>query len=194
MAPNYDSPKYDPTGGTVPVTNPDDRRNLYVAGVCIPPNETRLLPRHEVPRKYWPASPEAVADKPMDERQSMLHEILVKGASPVKFKVNKLVPALPDLGDDDLQRIAEMENAHEKPRKSVLKRIEELLLERAAARELEDSLNQLTDEQLQAHRETVLEAPEELAIVDKLLAARGVQVGNDPDAQSEGNEGNESEN
>lgn len=105
----------------IPVTN-KGKNTLFVLGVMIPPGETRHFPEWQLPPEH---KPEAVADSPAAaEVKSTLAEISA-------LSVAKLELGLPDLSDDELIALEELENAKEKPRQGALAAIVAERLRRA---------------------------------------------------------------
>ena len=98
---------------------------MMVGGVLIQPGEGREVDEQFLPPEHRPepVSEEAAAPAP----DANLVELL---AGPVKA----IVPQLPEFGDDTLKALANLEQASNKPRKSLVSAIDQLLLDRAAAR------------------------------------------------------------
>lgn len=105
----------------IPVHNPG-AMPMYVAGLMIPPGETRHFDADLVPLHLRPAAPAPVADEPQYDPLAELLEGNVKA----------VVTALPDLDDEDLARLGELEQARgDAARKGVLSAIAEETLTRA---------------------------------------------------------------
>lgn len=95
---------------------------MYVGGKMIPPGETRHFEPHELPPHLRPQAPSAdpeTTDNPLAEL--------------LKKKVADVVAALPDLSDEDLQRLGGLEQVASKPRTSLLGAIAEETLKRAGS-------------------------------------------------------------
>ena len=108
----------------VPVTN-NTKMAIYVAGAMIPPGETRHFDFNQVPPEFRPA-PQV---EPEDETQfDPLAELIA-------HNVKDITAALPELSDEDLERLGDLEQAKgETARKSLLSAIAEAQLTRAEAK------------------------------------------------------------
>lgn len=102
----------------IPVEN-KTKMPMYVAGLMIPPGETRHFDLHQVPAEFRPVAAKVVEVEKADPLLAIL-----LGA------VAAVVMGLPTLSDDELHRMAALET-HGKNRKGVLAAISEELLERA---------------------------------------------------------------
>lgn len=102
----------------VPIEN-NGLMPLYVAGVMIPPGETRHFDDDQLPPEFRQAAPAASADVPLDP----LMEI-------VAMKVDEIAKGLADLSGDELDRL-EMLEAEGKNRKGVIAAVVEERLRRA---------------------------------------------------------------
>ncbi|MDP3425478.1 MAG: hypothetical protein Q8S32_17190 [Burkholderiaceae bacterium] len=99
---------------------------LYVGSDMVPPYETRDFPESRVPPHLRPQDePAPVAEAEPD----LIAELLA-------LSVKDIVSSFDTLSDEDLVRLAELENAGEiTARKSLLSAIAEAQLERAAKKE-----------------------------------------------------------
>jgi len=107
----------------IPVTN-SGAMPMYVAGLMIPPGETRHFDHDLVPLHLRPA----IVEPEPDETQFDPLAELIEGT------VKAIAAAIPGLSDDDLSRLGEMEQARgAAARKGVLSAIAEATLTRAEA-------------------------------------------------------------
>lgn len=107
----------------IPVTN-NGAMAMYVAGLMIPPGETRHFDADLVPLHLRPAPPEAEVEEPTDALAE-----LITGT------VKEVAAAIPSLSDEDLSRLGELEQAKGgAARKGVLSAIAEETLKRADAK------------------------------------------------------------
>lgn len=106
---------------TVSISN-DGKEARWVMGVMIPPGETRVFTEAEVPPELRPAADELPAEAAADPLLAW-----------VDLPVGKLALGLPDLSDDDLNRLEGLEKAKAKPRASALAEITGERLRRAEA-------------------------------------------------------------
>lgn len=104
----------------VNVTN-DTEHNRYLGGLCIPPGETRQVPAVWVQAEA-PAEAEAEPDLPPNPLEELRSE-----------SVAAIVEAFIRLNADDLRALANLEEAAEKPRRTLLEAIAKELLERGSA-------------------------------------------------------------
>lgn len=104
----------------VPLTNPHTDRTLHVGGVVIPPGDTRLVDEHAVPKALQAPKTPAVQEPEPNPMAELAEQ-----------KVDDIVAALPELDDEQLAELLDLEQAADKPRKGVLEPITELQLERA---------------------------------------------------------------
>jgi hypothetical protein len=118
-----------------PITNPGNT-SRYVAGRLIAPGETRLIPQDELPPNLHeggildqnePESAEVGGEEqqnPSTDQDKALKELLEQ-------TVPSISEALPKLSAEDLDRLEQLEEAAEKPRKGVLEAVAEERLNRA---------------------------------------------------------------
>jgi hypothetical protein len=107
----------------IPVTN-HGAMPLYVAGLMIPPGETRHFDADLVPLHLRPPAPEPEVD---ETQYDPLAEL-------IEGNVKEVAAAIPGLSDDDLARLGELEQARgDHARKGVLSAIAEETLNRAEA-------------------------------------------------------------
>lgn len=95
---------------------------IYVGTAMILPGETRHFDEQDVPHHLHPVKPEPEV---VDETPGDPFADLLKG------KVADVVAALRDLSDADLERLGEVEQLSENPRKGVLAAVAEEILKRA---------------------------------------------------------------
>lgn len=108
----------------IPVSN-TTAMPIYVAGLMIPPGETRHFDAAQVPAEYRPVLPPVVAAAPPDPLDDLLGH-----------SVKDVVARLPELSDTDLERLGDLEQAKgDDARKTLLGAIAEAMLERSAARQ-----------------------------------------------------------
>lgn len=100
----------------VPIHN-DGKNSRYVGTVCILPGETRHVDERLLPNKSKPRPAPAPQADPL--------------ADLLDAKVTDIIPALPDLSDEDFQRLAAMETEKDKPRVTLVNAIAEDRLRRA---------------------------------------------------------------
>lgn len=110
----------------IPVHNPS-AMPIYVHGAMILPGETRHFDEQDVPTHLRPKPAES-EDAPDESRYDPLAELLAGS-------IKDIVAAFPDLADEDLARLEDLENAEASPRKGLLAAIGEEKLKRAAADE-----------------------------------------------------------
>lgn len=104
----------------IPVRNAG-KNMMFVGSKAVMPGETRHFHEHEVPAHLRPdAAPVPEPLPPSDP----LDEISASG-------VRDVIAALPKLDTAQIERLGEMEQLKDKPRKSVLAMIAEELLKRA---------------------------------------------------------------
>lgn len=98
----------------------------YVGGMMVLPGEARQFDEDQVPAYLRPPAEvaEATAD-PVDD--DPLQELL-------SHKVKEVAEAIPDLSDDDLGRLGDLEQLSEAPRKTVLEAVADEILKRAEAK------------------------------------------------------------
>jgi hypothetical protein len=112
----------------IPVHNPGAMA-MYVAGLMIPPGETRHFDEDLVPLHLRPAPVEPEPEAPVDALAD-----LVTGT------VKEVSAAVPGLSDEDLSRLGELEQAKgDAARKGVLSAIAEETLKRADAKTAADA-------------------------------------------------------
>lgn len=138
----------------VPIKNTGST-DKFICGVCTPPGETRIFEAAELPRHLRPE-----AQAPVQAAETTPAEGLLAGA------VKQILPALPGLQSAELQVLRATEAAAERPRKSLLAAIDELLLERAT----------LAEERQFFLTRPAAEVIEDLAAVEDLTELRALQV------------------
>ena len=107
----------------IPVHNPG-AMPIYVAGLMIPPGETRHFNLDQVPDHLRPAAAEPEPEAPGDPLAE-----LIKGT------VKEVSAAIPGLSDEDLSRLGDLEQGEGgAARKGVLSAIAEEILKRADAK------------------------------------------------------------
>lgn len=107
----------------IPVTN-NGAMAMYVAGLMIPPGETRHFNPDQVPDHLRPAAAEPEPETPGDPLAD-----LIKGT------VKEIAAAIPGLSDEDLSRLGDLEQGEGgAARKGVLSAIAEEILKRADAK------------------------------------------------------------
>lgn len=111
----------------IPVSN-NTAMPMYVAGMMIPPGETRHFDPEQVPVHLRPAP---VAE-PKEETQFDPIEELRAGT------VKEIVAQIPELADDVLEALGAAEQSDKNPRTSLLSAIAEEQLTRAEAKTAED--------------------------------------------------------
>lgn len=112
----------------IPVHNPGAMA-IYVAGLMIPPGETRHFDADLVPLHLRPAPAEPEPETPVDALAD-----LVGGT------VKEVSAAVPGLSDEDLARLGDLEQAKgDSARKGVLSAIAEETLKRAEAKAAADA-------------------------------------------------------
>jgi hypothetical protein len=105
----------------IPVSN-NTAMPIYVGGLMIPPGETRHFEAHQVPAHLRPQPAEAAPEPaPADPLAEL-----------VKHKVADVAAALPDLSDEDLARVLELDAADGNARKGVAEAVAAEQLRRAA--------------------------------------------------------------
>lgn len=109
-----------------PVTN-NGNSLMFIGSTVIPPGETKHFPLDELPAEFRPA----VQDAPPENPPNALDELLA-------LSVNDIVAKFGVTKTEDLEKIGELEQAAEKPRKSLLTKIAEELLKRAADQDKAD--------------------------------------------------------
>lgn len=108
----------------IPVTN-NGAMAMYVAGLMIPPGETRHFDADLVPLHLRPAAQEPEADKTQFDPLAELIEGTVK----------EVAAEIPALSDEDLSRLGELEQGKgDAARKGVLSAVAEEILKRADAK------------------------------------------------------------
>lgn len=107
----------------IPVHNPG-AMPMYVAGLMIPPDETRHFDADLVPAHLRPVAPEPEAEAPADPVAVLL-----------EHSVKDIKALLPDLDDATLEALGSAEQAAETPRSTLLGAIAEEQLTRAEAAE-----------------------------------------------------------
>lgn len=105
----------------IPVAN-NTKMPVYVAGMMIPPGETRHFDPDQVPAELRPAPA-------VDEVQAAPADPM---ADLVKHKVADIVAVLPSLSDADLARLLDLDAADGSPRKGVAEAVAAEQLKRAA--------------------------------------------------------------
>lgn len=104
---------------TISITNDGDSPR-YVMGRMIPPGETAVFAADEAPPEY---RPEAETEQPAAQEDPLL--------AIAELSVAKLEAGLADLSDDELTRLAGIEQAKNKPRAGALAAITAERLRRA---------------------------------------------------------------
>lgn len=116
----------------IPIKN-HGKTDRYVGGKLITPGETRLVAAHLVPTNLRNEDGQPVkqgADSGTDDKTQSPEDLAI--AELRECKVSEITEALPNLSDEDLDRLYAAEEADEKPRKGVLEAIEAERLKRAA--------------------------------------------------------------
>ncbi len=108
----------------IPVTN-NGAMAMYVAGLMIPPGETRHFDADLVPLHLRPAASEAEAEAPAPDPLAVL----------LAHSVKDIKALLPELDDATLEALGSAEQAAETPRSTLLGAIAEEQLTRAEAAE-----------------------------------------------------------
>lgn len=108
----------------IPVHNPG-AMPMYVAGLMIPPDETRHFDADLVPLHLRPAAAEPEAEAPAPDPLAVL----------LAHSVKDLKAMLPELDDATLDALGSAEQAAETPRSTLLGAIAEEQLTRAEAAE-----------------------------------------------------------
>lgn len=103
----------------IPVTN-ESAMPIYVAGLMIPPGETRHFDLDQVPPHLRPAAPEPEPEVQVDPVAELL-----------KHSVKDLKEMLPTFNDQELEALGAAEQLAEKPRTTLLGAIAEEQLKRA---------------------------------------------------------------
>lgn len=106
----------------IPVTN-TTAMPMYVAGLMIPPGETRHFDAEQVPAHLRP-----VAADP--EPEAWIDPLEAVAAQPVKA----IVDLLPEMPDTDLVRLLELDEADGSPRKTLHEAVAAEQLRRASAK------------------------------------------------------------
>lgn len=112
----------------IPVIN-NTNMSIYVGSNIVPPGETRDFPESQVPMHLRPADADsnAAETEPDIQPEDPLAELL-------RHKIADVEAALPSLSDADVERLGELEQLDDNPRKGVLSAIGEEVLKRAEAK------------------------------------------------------------
>jgi hypothetical protein len=108
----------------IPVLN-NTAMPMYVAGMMIPPGETRHFDAEQVPAHLRPVAVEAEAEA--DAWVDPLEALVAKS-------VKAIIESFPDLSDMDLARVLELDAASETPRKTLHEAVTAEQLARATAK------------------------------------------------------------
>lgn len=96
---------------------------IFVGSIMVPPGETRLFEPHEVPPEYRIDAPDEASDFTPED------PLLALAA----LSIAQLALGLPDLSDDELDRLEIIEQEKAKPRAGALAEITAERLRRAEA-------------------------------------------------------------
>lgn len=112
----------------IPVIN-NTSMSIYVGSNIVPPGETRDFPESQVPMHLRLADAESnpAETEANIQPEDPLVELL-------RHKIADVEAALPGLSDTDLERLGELEQLNDNPRKGVLSAIGEEILKRAEAK------------------------------------------------------------